>query len=45
MEKYFIHLVKLIYRFYFKSYLKKIRYLLENNLKKNFTLLEIGVAD
>ena len=45
MEKYFIYLVKLIYRFYFKNYLKKIRYLLENNLKKNFTLLDIGAAD
>jgi FkbM family methyltransferase len=44
MEKYFIYLVKLIYRFYFRNYLKKIRYLLENNLKKNFTLLDIGAA-
>ena len=29
----------------FRNYLKKIRYLLENNLKKNFTLLDIGAAD
>tara|TARA_B100000989_G_scaffold298400_1_gene287509 strand:- start:2371 stop:3306 length:936 start_codon:yes stop_codon:yes gene_type:complete len=45
MEKYFIYFVKLIYKFYFKNYLKKISYLLESNLKKNFTLLDIGAAD
>ncbi len=45
MEKYFIYFVKLIYKFNFRNYLKKIRYLLENNLNKNFTLLDIGAAD
>ena len=45
MEKYFIYFVKLIYKFRFKNYLKKISYLLESNLKKNFTLLDIGAAD
>ena len=45
MEKYFIYFVKLIYNLNFRNYLKKIRYLLENNLNKNFTLLDIGAAD
>jgi FkbM family methyltransferase len=45
MEKYFIYIVKLFYKSSFKSYLKKINFLLDTNLKKNFTLLDIGAAD
>ena len=45
MEKIFLYLIKLYYKFKFKSYLKKIIFLLENNIKKKFNLLDIGAAD
>lgn len=45
MEKIFLYLIKLYYKFKFKSYLKKISFLLENNIKKKFNLLDIGAAD
>ena len=45
MEKFFLYIVKLFYKFSFINYLKKIRYLLNNNLHKNFILLDIGAAN
>ena len=45
MEKLFIYIIKFIYKFEFKNYLKKINFLLEKNLKNKFTLLDIGAAD
>lgn len=45
MEKLFIYIIKFIYKFEFKNYLKKTNFLLEKNLKNKFTLLDIGAAD
>ena len=45
MEKLFLYVVKLLYKFSFINYLKKIKYLLNKNLNQNFTLLDIGAAN
>tara|TARA_B100000787_G_scaffold20305_1_gene13886 strand:- start:1889 stop:2824 length:936 start_codon:yes stop_codon:yes gene_type:complete len=45
MEKIFIYIIKLLYKFNFISYLKKIRLLLNKNLSKKFILLDIGAAN
>ncbi len=45
MEKIFIYIVKFFYKIKFNIYLKNIKLLLNNNLKKKFTLLDIGAAD
>lgn len=45
MEKYFNYIFKLYYKFIFNNFLKKVSYLLEKNLIKKFTLLDIGAAD
>ena len=45
MEKLFLYIIKFIYKFKFKNYLKKISYLLEKNLKNKLTLLDIGAAE
>ena len=45
MEKIFIYIIKLFYKFNFINYLKKINLLLNKNLNKKFTLLDIGAAN
>ncbi len=45
MEKYFLYIIKLIYKFSFTNYLKKIQNLLDKNLNQKFTLLDIGAAN
>ena len=45
MEKIFIYIVKFFYKIKFNIYLKNIKIFLNNNLKKKFTLLDIGAAD
>ena len=45
MEKIFINIIKLIYKFSFTNHLKKISYLLNKNLNQKFTLLDIGAAN
>jgi FkbM family methyltransferase len=45
MEKLFLYIIKLSYKFSFINYLKKISYLLEKNLNQKFTLLDIGAAN
>tara|TARA_B100000795_G_scaffold265429_1_gene247244 strand:- start:1712 stop:2647 length:936 start_codon:yes stop_codon:yes gene_type:complete len=45
MEKYFLYIIKLIYKFSFINYLKKIQNLLDKNLNQKFTLLDIGAAN
>ena len=45
MEKLFLYVVKLLYKFSFINYLKKIKYLLNKNLNQNFILLDIGAAN
>jgi FkbM family methyltransferase len=45
IEKYFIYIIKKLYRSSFIGYLKRISYLLNNNLNHKFTLLDIGAAN
>ena len=45
MEKFFLYIVKLFYKFNFINYLKRIQYLLNKNLNQKFTLLDIGAAN
>ena len=45
MEKIFLYIIKSLYKFSFKNYLKKISHLLDKNLNKKFTLLDIGAAN
>ena len=45
MEKFFLYIIKFYYRISFKNYLREISFLLVKNLKKNFTLLDIGAAN
>jgi len=45
MERYFLYIIKLIYKFSFINHLKKISYLLNKNLNQKFTLLDIGAAN
>ena len=45
MEKFFLYIVKLLYKLSFINYLKKIKYLLNKNLNQNFILLDIGAAN
>lgn len=45
MERIFLYIVKFFYKISFKNYLREISLLLNKNLKKNFTLLDIGAAN
>lgn len=45
MEKYFLYIIKILYKFNLRNYSKKISNLLHKNLNKNFTLLDIGAAN
>ena len=45
MSNYLLYLIKVFYKFNFRRYLKKISNLLDKNLNKNFTLLDIGAAN
>ena len=45
MERYFLYIIKLLYKFSFINHLKKISYLLSKNLNQKFTLLDIGAAN
>ena len=45
MQKIFLYIIKSLYKFSFKNYLKKISDLLDKNLNKKFTLLDIGAAN
>tara|TARA_B100001173_G_scaffold297552_1_gene294273 strand:- start:1345 stop:1491 length:147 start_codon:yes stop_codon:yes gene_type:complete len=45
MEKHLIYLAIKFHKFVFKNYLKKINYLFENNIKKDFTLFDLGATD
>ena len=45
MEKLILYLIKFFYKIWFRFYLKKINILLKNNIRNNFTLLDIGAAN
>ena len=45
MEKYFLYIVKILYKLSSRNHLKKISYLLNKNLNQKFTLLDIGAAN
>ena len=45
MTNYLLNVSKIFYKFSFRRYLRKISNLLDKNLKKKLTLLDIGAAD
>ena len=45
MSNYLLYISKIFYKFSFRRYLRKISNLLDKNLKKKLTLLDIGAAE
>jgi hypothetical protein len=45
MERIFLYIVKLFYKIHLKNYLKKIRFLLNEKLKKNFIYIDVSAIN